>query len=66
MGDYDRELPRGIRFIGCKAIDRQAVKTMKYGFYSDVPPQAPGRRLNSLIDCTSEGHSHAARFGAWQ
>lgn len=65
MGDYDRQLPSGIRFIGCRAIDRQAVKTMKYGFYSDVPPRPPGRRPNALIDCISEGHRDAARFGAW-
>ncbi len=66
MGDYDRHLPSGIRFIGCRAIDRQAVKTMKYGFYSDVGPQLPGYRPNSLIDCTSKGHSDAERFGVWQ
>ena len=63
-GDYDRGLPSGVRFIGCNAIDRQAVKTMKYGFFSDVPPSA-GSKPNVLIDCRSEGHSRAARFGAW-
>lgn len=64
-GDHERDFPKGIRFIGCNAVDRQAVKTMKYGFFSDVPPEPPESRPNVLIDCTSEGHTHAARFGAW-
>ena len=61
-GDYDLDFPKGIRFIRCRAIDRQASKTMKYGFYSDVPA---GAKPNRLLDCTSAGHARAAREGAW-
>ena len=61
-GAYDRDFPKGIRFIRCQAIDRQAAKTMKYGFFSDVPGSA---KPNRLLDCTSVGHARAPRAGAW-
>lgn len=61
-GDYDLDYPQGIRFIRCRAVDRQPAKTMKYGFFSDVPS---GRKSNRLIECTSEGHGRAAQAGAW-
>lgn len=61
-GDYDLNYPQGIRFIRCRAVDRQPTKTMKYGFFSDVPSAG---EPNRLIECTSEGHRRAARSGAW-
>lgn len=61
-GEYDLDYPKGIRFIRCRAIDRQVVRTMKYGFFSDVPE---GDRPNRLIDCSSVGHMRASRAGAW-
>jgi len=61
-GDYDLDFPKGIRFIRCRAIDRQAVKTMKYGFFSDVPAS---EKPNRLLDCSSVGHARGPRAGAW-
>jgi hypothetical protein len=61
-GDYDLDFPKGIRFIRCRAIDRQSAKTMEYGFFSEVPASA---KPNRLLDCTSVGHARAARAGAW-
>jgi hypothetical protein len=64
-GDYDPDFPKGIRFIRCHAIDRQTSKTMKYGFYSEVPDGAGGTKPNRLIDCTSVGHASVSRAGPW-
>jgi hypothetical protein len=61
---YDRAYPMGIRLIRCQAIDRQAVRTMDYGFYADVDRSAASRP-NQLIDCRSEGHIKGPRFGSW-
>jgi hypothetical protein len=51
--------PRGIRFIGCKAHDRQGVPTMDYGFLNTVAANTDGR-YNEAIDCVSIGHITAA------
>jgi hypothetical protein len=53
---------RGIRFIGCKAHDRQATPTMAYGFLNEVPPGADGR-YNEAIDCVSLRHTIDAFSG---
>jgi hypothetical protein len=65
-GDHDLDFPKGIRFIECVAIDRQAAKTMKFGFYSDVPTSASGGKPNELVNCRSEGHKDAARSANWR
>jgi hypothetical protein len=62
--EFDRDYPKGIRFIRCHAIDRQQVKTMRFGFFSDVEGQ-PGAKPNRLVDCTSVGHTDQARAGTW-
>jgi hypothetical protein len=60
---------RGIRFIGCKAHDRQAVPTMGYGFYNEVPatingvPASLDGRYNEAIDCISINHTIKAFEG---
>ncbi len=53
---------RGIRFIACKAHDRQSVPTMEYGFFNDVAANTDGR-YNETIDCISTGHTVAAFSG---
>lgn len=65
-GDYDLDYPRGIRFLRCRAFDRQRSKTMKYGFYSNVPPAATGGMPNRLLNCQSQGQSKSATLGAWE
>jgi hypothetical protein len=60
---YDPDYPRGVRFIGCRSIDRQRIKTMEYGFYSHV--DLVGTKPNQLINCHSEGHSRAPTLGRW-
>jgi hypothetical protein len=65
-GDYDFDYPKGIRFIRCRAIDRQPHKTMKYGFFTDAPQKSSSPRRNVLIDCVSQGHARAERGGAWE
>jgi hypothetical protein len=50
---------RGIRFLNCKAHDRQTVPTMDYGFFNDVPANLDGR-YNEAIGCRSIGHITAA------
>lgn len=47
--------PRGIRFLNCKAHDRQGVPTMDYGFHNDVAANTDGR-YNEVINCRSIGH----------
>jgi hypothetical protein len=64
-GDADFDYPMGIRFIRCHARDRQQVRTMKYGFFTDVIPKPEGARRNATIACTSSGHLIAAREGRW-
>jgi hypothetical protein len=64
QGNYDADHPKGIRFIRCRAMDRQTRKTMKYGFYSNVAPNPD--KPNKLIDPVSYGHAIEAKFGSWQ
>lgn len=64
-GDYDIDHPKGIRFIRCRAIDRQPRKTMKYGFFSNVANDAASSP-NRLVDCSSQGHIIEGRSGAWR
>jgi hypothetical protein len=61
--DYDQSFPQGIRFVACRAIDRQAVKTMEYGFFCNVPPARAVANPNVMIDCSSSGFTKAASFG---
>ena len=60
---FDVEYPMGIRFIQCRATDRQAHRTMEYGFYEDVQLSAPSP--NQMIDCVSTGHVRAMIGGSW-
>lgn len=53
-GGFDVDETRGIRFVACKAYDRQAVKTMALGWLNDVPANADGR-YNEAINCVSIG-----------
>ncbi len=46
---------RGIRFLGCKAYDRQVSPTMDVGFSNDVAANSDGR-YNEAIGCVSVGH----------
>lgn len=62
---FDMDFPMGIRFVECRAIDRQSHPTMDYGFYEDVRESGIPRRPNQLIDCTSSGHLKAMRSGHW-
>jgi hypothetical protein len=64
-GDYDLDFPKRIRFVGCRAIDRQVARTMDYGFYSEVAKPPAARDANILLNCLSQGYVKAARAGAW-
>ena len=57
--------PRGIRLVRCSAIDRQADKTMDYGFYSNVVAASGSTPPNMMMDCRSSGHRREARHGSW-
>lgn len=59
-GGFDPGLTRGVRFVGCKAHDRQAVPTMAYGFHNDVALSSTDGRYNEAINCVSIGHTGAA------
>lgn len=61
---FDPEYPMGIRFVDCRAIDQQPVKTMEYGFYDHVQNGA-GAEPNKLINCQSEGATRGLKFGDW-
>ena len=59
---FDTDTPRGVRFIGCKAHDRQGSPTMVYGFNNDIAAHTDGR-YNEPIDCVSIGHTTSAFNG---
>lgn len=52
----------GIRFLSCKAHDRQSSPTMAYGFLNDIDANIDGR-YNEAVDCVSIGHTTAAFYG---
>lgn len=54
---------RNIRFVRCKAIDEQAVKTMQYGFMSEITDVSVAP---VMIDCESIGHVTAAINGTFK
>jgi len=58
--------PEGVRFIRCRAVDRQTPRTMDYGFYTNVPRSPGGPQPNELVDCYSDGYLVAARLGSWR
>lgn len=60
---FDSGYPRGIRFIRCRAIDRQTVKTMEYGFFNNVDMGALAMDPNTVVNCVSQGHTKAAEAG---
>ena len=71
-GTQDQTIsPLGIRFVNCTAMDRQATKTMKYGFVSDVLAPDPTHpetlpyvgRYNECINCVSIGHTASPTKG---
>ncbi len=63
---------RGIRFLNCKAHDRQDTPTMQYGFMNGDNEGVPGTpadvdgRYNEAIGCRSIGHTIAAFAGMHQ
>jgi hypothetical protein len=63
----DETFPRNIRFRNARAVDRQARRTMRVGFASDVraAPAAPGS-ANTIQNSRSEGHVEAAFSGFGQ
>lgn len=54
-GSFDLDTTLGIRWIGCKAIDRQSVRTMANGFETDVAAPSDGN-YNEAVDCTVVGN----------
>jgi hypothetical protein len=56
---FDTDTPRGVRFIDCRAHDRQGTATMKYGFFNQVAAHTDGR-YNEAVDCISIGHTTSA------
>jgi hypothetical protein len=54
-GSHDPDTTLGIRFIGCKAHDRQASKTMAYGFDNEIAANTNGN-YNEAKNCVSIGH----------
>ena len=55
----------GIRWIGCKAIDTQSVRTMATGFFTDVQPPTNGK-YNETVDCVVVGNLGQAFIGIHQ
>ena len=53
---------RGMRFVDCKAHDRQGVPTMTHGFFNNTAANTDGR-YNEAVDCVSLGHTVAAFSG---
>lgn len=62
---FDTSFPRSCTFVRCRALDRQAIKTMDYGFYNNITKTA-AEHPNRLVDCTSAGHRIADRLGLWE
>lgn len=62
-GGFDTSFPKGIRFVGCRAIDSQAVKTMITGFRNSITYDGTAKKPNECVDCLSEGHTSFAQEG---
>lgn len=62
-GIADTNFPNGVRFKNCRAKDTQAVKTMNYGFYSNVVYDPTLLNPNEIINCRSEGHVVGSDIG---
>jgi hypothetical protein len=58
----DDDTTLGVRFIGCRAHDRQDTPTMSYGFLNEVAANTDGR-YDEAIDCVSIGHTVTAFSG---
>lgn len=54
-GSFDLDTTLGIRWIGCKALDRQSVRTMANGFETDVAAPTSGN-YNEAVSCVSVGN----------
>jgi hypothetical protein len=64
LGDYDLDYPKGIRFIGCSALDNQATPTMKYGYYNEIAYDPTAKKPNEVIGSSkSQGHTIQAQAG---
>lgn len=62
-GTFDLDTTRGIRFVGCKAHDRQATRTMANGYSNDVTAGLDGSgyaNYNEAVGCVSIGNLGAA------
>jgi hypothetical protein len=60
---FDADFPKGVRIIGCRAIDNQGVATMEYGFLNDVVYDGTAKKPNQLLDYISLGHTTGAASG---
>lgn len=58
-GGFDPDTTLGIRFVGCKALDRQAVRTMSNGFETDIAAPISGN-YNECVNCVVVGNLGAA------
>lgn len=62
VGAGDSVFLEGVRFLNCRAIDRQGSPTMRYGFFCDVDAPTNGR-YNEMVGCVSIGHTIAPSIG---
>jgi hypothetical protein len=69
QGPFSTTYPRGIRFQHCSAVDEQTVKTMDFGFFSNVvqiewPTSDWDKPINNTCyQCNSVGHVSAPYSG---
>lgn len=57
----DQSYPKGVKIIGCLAIDEQSTKTMTHCYWTDVVYDKSGK-INELVDC--RGYGYTAAFSA--
>jgi hypothetical protein len=55
QGSFLTTYPRGIKFIGCEAIDEQGTPTMLYGFLNDIAVTGADHDYNEAIHCRVRG-----------
>ena len=55
QGSFLLTYPRGIKFIGCEAIDEQVTPTMLYGFQNDIAATGADHDYNEAINCRVRG-----------